>query len=109
MIQYTDSMTKYYEVHVTAKDEDQANAILNAVLQKKIATGGLMFITPARFLWKEKLVDLQYFTITAFTVEKNKQAIIDEVKKVTHEDLPMIWFTEIDGNEELLAWINEMV
>ena len=102
-------MSKYREVHVSAKDEDQANAILNSLLQKKIVTNGLMFITPARFLWKDKLVDLQYFTITAFTIEKNKQAVIDEVKKVTSEELPMIWFTEIDGNEELLAWINEMV
>ncbi|KXK10426.1 MAG: hypothetical protein UZ22_OP11002000729 [Microgenomates bacterium OLB23] len=68
-----------------------------------------MFIAPGRFFWKEQLVDLQYFNVTAFTVEKHKEAIIAEVKKVTGEDLPMIWFTEIDGSEELLAWIKEML
>lgn len=102
-------MTKYYEMHASAKDEEQANTILNTLLQKKLVTGGLMFIAPGRFYWQEKLVDLQYFNVTAFTVEKHKQSIIDAVKKVTGEDLPMIWFTEIDGDSELLKWIGEIL
>ncbi len=102
-------MKEYREAHISAKDEDQANLILNTLLEKKLVTGGLLFIAPARFLWKEKLVDLQYFNITAFTMEKNQKAIIETVKKITNEELPTIWFTEIDGSDELLAWIDDML
>jgi uncharacterized protein involved in tolerance to divalent cations len=102
-------MSIYREVHISAKDEDQANAILNALLKEQIATGGLLFIAPARFLWKEKLVDLQYFNITAFTTEKHVKAIVQEVKKVSGEELPMVWFTEIDGDESLLKWIDDLL
>ncbi len=102
-------MNVYREAHISASDEDQANLILNTLLQEKLVTGGLLFIAPARFLWKEKLVDLQYFNITAFTLEKHQKKITEVVKKITNEDLPTIWFTEIDGSDELLAWINDML
>jgi uncharacterized protein involved in tolerance to divalent cations len=102
-------MAHYREAHISAKDEDQANLILNTLLKEKLVTGGLLFIAPARFLWQEKLVDLQYFNISAFTIEKNQKQIIETVKKVTKEELPMVWFTEIEGNEELLNWIDDIL
>lgn len=50
-----------------------------------------------------------FLFIFVFTAEKHKQAIIDDVKKTSVEEVPMVWFTKLDGNKELLKWIDETV
>ena len=82
--------------------------ILNSLLEKKIVTGGQFINTPARFLWKGKINDFkEYLLITSFTIEKYKNAVVEDVKKTSVEDVPMLRFFEFDGNEELLKWIDE--
>lgn len=99
-------MTTFLEVKISAEDTAQADAILQALLNKKIATGGQVVEAPAHFLWKGKINTMpNYCTIWSFTTDEHKQAIIDTVKEVCVEEVPMIWFTHIDGNEELLSWV----
>ena len=50
---------------------------------------------------------MDYYNISVFTVEKHKQAIIDDVKKTSVEEVPMVWFVEFEGNNELLKWVDE--
>ncbi|HEV2402637.1 MAG TPA: divalent cation tolerance protein CutA [Candidatus Saccharimonadales bacterium] len=100
-------MTTYYEVKISAENSAQAKAILNTLLAKKLATGGQIIEAPAHFLWKGEVNNMpHYCTIWSYTTEQHKQAIIAEVKKVSVEEVPMIWFTVIDGNPELLDWID---
>ena len=99
---------KYYEVFISAENQEQADMILNSLLEKKLATGGQFISTPARFLWKGKINNMgEYMIITSFTTEKQKDAIIVDVRKTSQEDFPMIRFFEFIGNEELLKWIDE--
>lgn len=99
---------KYYEVFISAENQEQADMILNSLLEKKIVTGGQFINTPARFLWKGKINDMkEYLLITSFTTEKYKNAVVEDVKKTSVEDVPMLRFFEFDGNEELLKWIDE--
>ena len=100
---------KYLQVFISAEDKDQADKILNSLLEKKLVSGGLLLSAPARFWWKGKIVNMNYYNISTFTIEKHKEAIIKDVKKTSVEEVPMIWFTEIDGNEELFRWIDENV
>ncbi len=102
-------MSKYYQVNISAENKEQADSIINVLLEKKLITGGQIVNAPARFLWKSKISDMDYFTITSFTLDKHKEAIISEVKKVSIEEVPMISFISIDGNQELLKWIEETV
>jgi len=103
-------MTIYYEVKISAENQEQADNILNALLAKKLLTGGQIIQTPARFLWKGAVNEMaSYCTIWSFTTNQHKQAVIDEVKKVSVEEVPMVWFTAIKGNEELLDWIEATV
>jgi len=99
--------SKYLQVLVSAENRQQADIILNVLLEKKLVTGGQMINAPARFLWKGKITDMDYFTITSFTLEENKEKIIEEVKKVSVEEVPMIQFIPFDGNIELLDWIDK--
>lgn len=100
---------KYYQVYISAEDKVQADKILNSLLDKKLVAGGLLLNAPARFWWKAKITDMDYYNISVFSTEKYKQAIIDDVKKTSVEEVPMIWFVEFEGNKELLEWIDEIV
>lgn len=98
---------KYLWVTISAENQQQADEIMNSLLEKKIITGGQMLNAPARFLWKGEITNLDYFILTAYTLQKHKEQIITEVEKVSIEEVPMITFLPFDGNQILLDWIEE--
>jgi uncharacterized protein involved in tolerance to divalent cations len=101
-------MTTYYEVKISAENQEQADTILNSLLEKKLITGGQFLIAPARFLWKGKIENMNYVSIMTYTTDKHKQAVMDDVRKTTVEDFPMITFVALDDlNNELRDWIDE--
>lgn len=102
-------MSKYLQVYISAENKEQADTILNSLLDKKWVAGGLLLNAPARFWWKGEITDMNYYNISVFTKEKHKQAIIDDVKKTSIEEAPMVWFVEFEGNEELLQWIDSVI
>lgn len=101
-------MSLYYEVRISAENQEQADKILNSLLNQKLATGGQFIHAPARFLWKDKVQDMDYITIATYTNDKNKNALMDDVRKTSVEDVPMMTFTlPNDINVELRDWIDE--
>lgn len=56
---YNLSMQKYYEVFISAETRAQADKILNSLLAKKLATGGQFLQSPARFLWKGEVEEIE--------------------------------------------------
>lgn len=101
-------MSLYYEVKISAEDQEQADKILNSLLEKKLVTGGQFIKQPARFLWKGKVQDMEYITITSYTTDKHKDAVIEDVRKTSAEEVPMMTFTLPDDiNQELRDWIDE--
>lgn len=101
-------MTTYYEVKISAENQEQADTILNSLLEKKLVTGGQFLVAPARFLWKGKVENMDYVTIMTYTTDKHKQAVMDDVRKTSVEDFPMMTFVALDDlNQELREWIDE--
>ena len=96
---------KYLLVTISAEDKEQADNILNSLLKRKLVTGGLMLSSPARFLWKGEVVDIDYYNITSYALEKFKEAIIEDVRKTSVEEVPMVTFIPFEGNNELTNWI----
>ena len=101
-------MTTYYELKISAENQAQADAILNSLLEKKLVTGGQFITANACFLWKGTINDMPgYITITSYTTDKHKAAIIEDVRKTSVEEIPMITFVAIDDlNQELHIWID---
>lgn len=98
----------YYEVKISAENQEQANTILNSLLEKKLVTGGQFLQAPARFLWKGKVTDMDYITILTYTNEQCKNAVMEDVRKTSVEEVPMMTFTLPDDiNKELRDWIDE--
>jgi len=101
-------MTIYYEVKISAENQEQADKILNSLLEKKLVTGGQFLKAPARFLWKGKVTDMDYITITSYTTDTQKQAVMEDVRRTTAEETPMMTFVPPgDLNKELRDWIDE--
>lgn len=102
-------MNDYYEVQISAEDQTQADIILDDLLRKRLITGGQFIKTPARFLWKNEIVNMKYLTITSFTLAKHREAITQSIEKTSAEDVPMIRFVAIEANSKLQTWIKETV
>ena len=102
-------MTTYYEVKISAENQEQADIILNSLLEKKLVTGGQFMVTPARFLWRGAIQDMkEYVTISSYTTDRQKEAVMEDVRKTTAEEVPMITFiAPNDLNIELRNWIEE--
>jgi uncharacterized protein involved in tolerance to divalent cations len=96
-----------YEVFISAETKDQANKIIDSLMSKKLATGGQFFESPAKFLWKGKVTEMEYVTITSFTTDAKKQALIDDVEATSEEEVPMIRFVAVDTNEKLADWVRQ--
>jgi uncharacterized protein involved in tolerance to divalent cations len=103
------AMTNYYEVKISAENQEQADVILDSLLAKKLVTGGQFLIAPARFLWKGTIENMkEYVTITSYTTNKYKDAVMEDVRKTSAEDFPMITFVVPDDlNQELRDWIDK--
>lgn len=101
--------TSYLQVYISAEDKKQADSISNSLLEKKLVAGVMLFNGPARFWWKGKIAEMNYYNISAFTVEELKEAIIADVKKTSVEEVPMVWFISFDGNAEFFKWIDENI
>ena len=99
----------YYEVKISAENQEQADKILNSLLEKKLVTGGQFITAPARFLWKGEITDIgRYVTITSYTTNIHKEAVIEDVRQTSAEEVPMMTFTLPDDiNKELRDWIDK--
>ena len=98
---------KHLIIQVSAETKEQAYEILNVLLAKKLTTGGQIIKSPARFLWKGEVTDLDYFTINSYTLNNLKEKIIEVVEKVSIEEVPMINFIAFEGNKKLTDWIEK--
>ena len=84
----------YYEVRISAENMEQARTILNSLVDKRLSTGGQMFQAPAHFLWKGNKNSMpEYVTILTYTNELCKDQLMDDVRKTSVEEVPMVTFT----------------
>lgn len=95
------------QVFISAENRTQAEVILDALLKKKLILGGPILQGPAKFWWKGEIVEMNYAYIFTYTLEKHKDAIVEEVKAVSVEEIPMISFIAFEGNEELVELIEQ--
>jgi uncharacterized protein involved in tolerance to divalent cations len=99
--------SRYFQVVISAEDRAQAEVILNGLLEKKLAVGGQLMAGPARFWWNGEINDLDYCTVLTWTLAPLKDELVAEVERVSAEEVPMISFVAMDGNDAFLNWIEE--
>ena len=75
------------------------------LIRKRLIAGSLIIKGQSRYWWEEKIEEKEYYNLQAFSLMKNKQSIINEVKKIHTDKCPIIAFIKIKGNQEFLDWI----
>ena len=105
-----DFVTEYHRVLINATTKDEAKQILRTLLEKRLIAGGMITEGESQYWWNNQVEEKIYYNLSAFTLAKNKQKIIDETKKIHKDDAPIVAFFKIeDGNKEFLKWIEENV
>ena len=97
----------YYQVLISAENEAQAQKLLDALLEKKLILGGPILKGPAKFWWKGGIVAMDYAYIVTYTLASLKDKLIEVAESVSEEEVPMISFLAMEGNDKLLKLLDE--
>lgn len=99
----------YQKAVISATSKEEAEEICDQLLEKELLAGTLIVDGDSRYHWKGEIKNETYYNIQAYTLEKHKQKIINEVKKIHSDETPIIEYTEIDGNQDFLNWIKKNI
>lgn len=103
-------MKKFYRGLISATTLKEAKDILQSLALKKLVAGGLISEGLSSYWWEGEIQEKKYYNISVFTNEENRTAVIQQVKSIHSDEVPIIALFEIsDGNTEFLNWIDESV
>lgn len=91
----------YRQVLISAENVEQANGILDALLEQKLIFGGPVLQGPAKFWWKGEICEMNYAYILTYTRGDLKEKMIKEAEKVSTEEVCMISCIPMEANEAL--------
>jgi hypothetical protein len=89
---------KYLQVMISSEQRAQALRLLDHLLRKRLIFGGPVFNGPARFLWKNEIVEHDYCWTITFTRDDLRDELIREAETESAEAICMITFTPFDGS-----------
>ena len=99
---------EYFRGIISATSEEEAQQILNMLLEKKLIAGGLISNGMSNHWWEGKIDKEIYYNISVFTISENKEKIVDLVEKNSKDNTPGVIFFKIDyANDKFLRWISE--
>lgn len=98
---------QYYHVSISAENTEQANTILDALLEKKLVFGGPIRCSKDKFWWKGEVIEQDYCFIHSYTREDLKDRVIEEAENASVEEICMISFLPFEGNEALIKLLDD--
>ena len=101
------SKAKFYQVLISAELRTQGMRLLEHLISKHLIFGGPVLNGPARFLWKNEIVEHDYSWIITFTREDLKEELVREAEKESAEAICMICFTPFEGSPAFQALLEE--
>jgi hypothetical protein len=98
---------KFYQVLISAELRTQGLRLLEHLITKRLVFGGPVLSGPARFLWKNEIVEHDYCWIIRFTREDLRDELIKEAERESAEAICMITFSPFDGSPAMQALLEE--
>jgi hypothetical protein len=98
---------KYLQVMISSELRTQALRLLEHLIRKRLIFGGPVFNGPARFLWKNEIVEHDYCWTITFTREDLRDELIREAETESAEAICMISFTPFDGSPVMHALLEQ--
>jgi uncharacterized protein involved in tolerance to divalent cations len=97
---------KYSHVLISAENVEQANTILDALLEKKIIFGGPVLQGPAKFWWKGEICEMNYAYILTYTREDLVEQMTTEAEQASSEEVCMISCMPMEANDALIKLLD---
>ena len=97
----------FLQVMISAELRTQGMRLLEHLISKRLIFGGPVFSGPARFLWKNEIVEHDYCWIITFTREDLRDELIREAEAESAEAICMITFAPFDGSPAMQALLTE--
>jgi hypothetical protein len=98
---------KYLQVMISSELRTQALRLLDRLIRKRLIFGGPVFSGPARFLWKNEIVEHDYCWTITFTRDDLRDELIREAEAESAEAICMITFTPFDGSPVMHALLEQ--
>ena len=89
---------KFLQVMISSELRTQGLRMLEQLIRKRLIFGGPVFSGPARFLWKNEIVEHDYCWTITFTRDDLRDELIREAETQSAEAICMITFTPFDGS-----------
>ena len=101
-------MTEYYQVWLSSESKEDAKVILDRLTHSKLIVGGSLFTAPSHFWWKGEELDMEGYTyVMGFTTSDKREEFEAEYENLSTEEIPMVSFIKMDGNQKFLEYIFE--
>src|SRR5258708_38827622 len=98
---------KFLQVLISTELRTQGLRLLEHLISKRLIFGGPVLGGPARFLWKNEIVEHDYCWIITFTREDLRDELIQEAEKESAEAICMTTFSPFDGSPAMQALLEE--
>ena len=98
---------KYLQVMISSEQRAQALRLLDQLIRKRLIFGGPVFNGPARFLWKNEIVEHDYCWTITFTRDDLRDELIREAEAESVEAICMITFSPFDGSPAMHALLEQ--
>ena len=98
---------KFYQVMISSELRTQGLRLLERLIAKRLIFGGPVFNGPARFLWKNEIVEHDYCWTITFTPQDLRDELIKEAEKESAEAICMLTFSPFDGSPAMQALLEE--
>jgi hypothetical protein len=98
---------KFYQVLISAELRTQGMRLLEHLIRKHLIFGGPVLSGPARFLWKNEIVEHDYCWVVTFTREDLKEELVREAEQESVEAICMISFSPFEGSLAFQALLEE--
>ena len=98
----------FLQVLISSELRTQGMRLLEHLIRRRLIFGGPVFSGPARFLWKNEIVEHDYCWILTFTREDLRDELIREAEGHSVEAICMISFSPFDGSPAFHALLEEV-
>ena len=102
-------MDEFLYIIISATSREEADRISEVLVKKKLIAGSLILKGDSRFWWKGKVQKEPYWNVHAHSLAGNRERIIEVVEGMHKDEVPIIAFLKLDGNEKFLNWIREEI
>ena len=100
-------MNKYILVTTVCSSKEEAENIINNLLEKRLISGGQIVKINSTYWWQDKIINSPEFLIQMKSKENLFTEVEKEIKKNHSYEVPeIVCYDILNGNKEFLNWID---